>query len=156
MPRLKKSSGEGRKRTTQNSEKAKEFNETLQKYEQDGILTINVLKELKSKLPFKSPQWILKNSQINKEKQHKKNLKQLIAAEAISNCTEGTYTSIEASKSMKPACKYCDFTGLKGYYKHKETGIRYNSPLLYQEICKMPLTIVNGFLELRKALIEIK
>lgn len=49
----------------------------------------------------------------------------------------GSYMSIEAGISVKRPGRFCDFTGFKNRYTHKETGIRYTEESHFNQLEKM-------------------
>ena len=116
---------------------------------------LNDLLSIKDKLPFKNPRWVAKCKTKAKGEKIGKSFRQILGREPDSQ-VEGSYQSIEAGKSIRPTRKYCDFTGFRAKYTDKKTGIRYYSHVFYRDICKLPNTIRDQYLELRNAVVNIK
>ena len=49
----------------------------------------------------------------------------------------GSFMSIEAGISVKKPGRFCDFTGFKNMFTHKETGLRYTKGGHFNQIEKM-------------------
>lgn len=61
-----------------------------------------------------------------------------------------TYFNVNAPPSLKPNKRYCDITGLKGFYKSPVNNIRYHNAEIYQLIVKqMAPGIDQEYLKLR-------
>ncbi|CAI4956821.1 ANM_HP_G0130780.mRNA.1.CDS.1 [Saccharomyces cerevisiae] len=70
---------------------------------------------------------------------------------------KATYFSVEAPPSIRPAKKYCDVTGLKGFYKSPTNNIRYHNAEIYQLIVKpMAPGVDQEYLKLRGANFVLK
>ncbi|QLG73379.1 hypothetical protein HG535_0E04630 [Zygotorulaspora mrakii] len=61
-----------------------------------------------------------------------------------------TYFSVNAPPSLRPAKRYCDITGLRGYYKSPVNRLRYHNAEIYQLVVKpMAPGVDQEYLKLR-------
>ena len=81
-----------------------------------------------------------------------KGLKQILEKKEAYGNELGSYGSIDSGISVRPQIKYWDFTGFRGKYTDKHTGLRfYDLPnLKYAD--KISEETKNQYLEIRKAL----
>lgn len=68
----------------------------------------------------------------------------------------GSFMSIEAGLSVARPPRYCDFSGFRHQYTHKETGIRYTQEKHFYQIEKMQLSKVEEILSIRKIIAPLK
>ena len=123
----------------------------------------------RASLKFKSTHWLKK--QVSKKASGKmilfKNLKQMLVnfdnaqpagpnEEQTFNEELGSYMSIESGISVRVRPRYCDFTGFRNRYTHKETLLRFTQEQHCKAIEKMQNSVVQEILQNRKAVAAFK
>jgi len=89
----------------------------------------------------------------NNRKRGWRNLKQISTLERSYLWPEDAvlYGSIDAPPTFTPAKKYSDVSGLPANYTDPMTKLRYADSTEFYRVRDLPMDIVNGLLELRKA-----
>ncbi|XP_076061157.1 INO80 complex subunit C isoform X2 [Oratosquilla oratoria] len=89
----------------------------------------------------------------NSKKRAWKNLKQIYAMERNGLWPQDAvlYSSIDAPPAFTPGKKYSDISGLPAKYTDPLTKLRYADTTEFHRVRDLPLDIVSGLLELRKA-----
>ncbi|KAA0199865.1 hypothetical protein HAZT_HAZT009417 [Hyalella azteca] len=90
---------------------------------------------------------------VSSKKKVWRGLKQIVALERAATWPPDAvlYSSIDAPPPFKPAKRYSDISGLPALYTDPMTKLRYANAEEFARIRKLPMDIVSGLLELRKA-----
>ena len=68
----------------------------------------------------------------------------------------GSYMSIEAGISVRVRPRFCDFTGFRNRYTHRETQLRFTREEHYKAVEKMQNSVVQEILQNRRAVAAFK
>ncbi|KAF2359818.1 Vps72/YL1 C-terminal [Trinorchestia longiramus] len=102
--------------------------------------------------PFRNPNFEHR-SILSSKKKVWRGLKQIVALERSASWPQDAvlYGSLDAPPSFKPAKRYSDVSGLPAIYTDPMTKLRYANADEFARIRKLPMDLVSGLLELRKA-----
>ncbi|XP_050688485.1 INO80 complex subunit C-like [Eriocheir sinensis] len=118
------------------------------------VTTDDTVEEKEEKKPpvFKNPEFQHTAFRSSK-KRGWRNLKQIISLERAHTWPHDAvhYSSIDAPPSFTPAKKYSDVSGLPSNYTDPLTKLRFADSSEFYRVRDLPMDIVNGLLELRKA-----
>ncbi|KAG4302888.1 hypothetical protein PCANB_000854 [Pneumocystis canis] len=96
-----------------------------------------------------------KNPQFKRNPRRNKTLRQVLMHETQLHQSQPllpdipTYSNIEASPSLFPHAKWCDVTGLHGFYTDPKTGLRFHNKEVFSVIKNMTQGIEQQFLQMR-------
>ncbi|KAG5440495.1 hypothetical protein PCK2_000429 [Pneumocystis canis] len=96
-----------------------------------------------------------KNPQFKRNPRRNKTLRQILIHETQLRQSQSlvpdtpTYSSIEASPSVLPRAKWCDVTGLHGFYTDPKTGLRFHNKEVFSVIKNMTQGVEQQFLQMR-------
>ncbi|KAK3881945.1 hypothetical protein Pcinc_004676 [Petrolisthes cinctipes] len=109
-------------------------------------------KEDKKPPVFKNPEFQHTAFRSSK-KRGWRNLKQIISLERTYSWPDDCvhYSSIDAPPAFTPGKKYSDISGLPANYTDPLTKLRFSDASEFYRVRDLPMDIVNGLLELRKA-----
>ncbi|XP_068233138.1 INO80 complex subunit C-like [Palaemon carinicauda] len=118
------------------------------------MITTEIIEEKEEKKcpVFKNPEF-QHSAFLSSKKRGWRNLKQIISLERGYTWPQDAvyYSSIDAPPAFTPGKKYSDVSGLPANYTDPLTKLRFADSAEFDRVRDLPMDIVNGLLELRKA-----